>query len=240
MLQIGGARLGCGPCVALVVDRDTALLRNARDQGVHILEARIDRFAHLDLLSVLGEIKGLKKHGLPIIATVRSSSEGGLADLSPAERLKLYQAVLPWVDAVDVELASAALVRALGPLLKKARKPLILSYHHFGHTPPDQFLTERLRRARILGAQITKIAVLAKKGDDVLRMYEFTRRHRRKNIITISLGPRGTLSRVLFPTAGSLIAYTGLIPFDGQIPLRELVSTLKLLYQSKGARNDSK
>src|SRR5689334_9419546 len=77
------------------------------------------------LPAVLTRLRG---GGRPVILTARAALEGGrLSD----DRLRraLYEAGLPHVDAIDVEIASTALVDALVPQARAASKTVILSAH---------------------------------------------------------------------------------------------------------------
>jgi len=52
--------------------------------------------------------------------------------------------------------------------------------------------------------------------------------------VVIAMGALGSISRLTFPLAGSLLTYTSLSPFDGQIPLDVLVAHLRLYYPGRG------
>ena len=107
-VRIGDVELGTMPRVAVALSD-----REVRDDAkrvaplVDVFELRIDRFSRLEpeyVAQVTGVARGL---GVPLLATVRSATEGGEASLSDDERLALLRVVTPWVDAVDIELRSA-------------------------------------------------------------------------------------------------------------------------------------
>ena len=80
-----------------------------------------------------------------------------------------------------------------------------------------------------------KIAAKACSFDDVMRMLNFTHGHRKHALITMSLGPWGTLSRLVLVAAGSRYTYTFLnkpIAFGAQVDVATLKSHLKVYYPS--------
>lgn len=226
--RIGCIRLGRVPRVVLAVDGDRpAILRQARRAGVDLLEARVDQFHRLDVAAVAQQTARLKRYGLPLIGTVRSRLEGGAAALSDAQRQRLYAQVIPLVDAVDVDLRSPSLMRAVMRASRKVHATMILSYHNFHTTPSTSVLERMVQRARHLGADLIKIATMARKEDDVVRLLELTLIHRRQRLVTIAMGTQGSISRLIFPLAGSLLTYTHYTPSYGQLPLKELVTFLR-------------
>jgi 3-dehydroquinate dehydratase-1 len=213
------------PRVVLAVDGDRpAVLRRARRAGVDLLEARVDQFHRRDAAAVARQIARLKRYGLPLIGTVRSRLEGGASALSDAQRLQLYARLIPLVDAVDVDLRALSLTHAVIRAARKARTTVILSYHNLHTTPPTSVLERIVQRARHLGADVIKIAAMARGEDDVVRLLEFTLAHRRQRLVAVAMGAPGSVSRLIFPLAGSLLTYTHYTPSYGQLPLRELVT----------------
>ena len=226
--RIGRVALGTVPRVVLAVDGDApALVRQARNAGVDLLEARVDQFNSLDADAVARQIARLKRSGLPVIGTVRARAEGGAAALSNAQRRGLYERIIPLVDAVDVDLRSPSVVKAVIAAARRHRTTVILSHHDFQTTPSAHALERIVQRARYLGADLIKVATMARGPEDMMRLLELTLTHRASHLVTIAMGPQGSISRVLFPLAGSLLTYTHRKPSHGQLPLPELVRLLR-------------
>lgn len=230
MVKIGSMRLGRVPRVVLSVPGEVALLRRAAWEGADLIEARVDQFRRLDVFAVAREVRAIVRHGLPVIGTVRSRHEGGQAGLADARRLTLFAAFAPLVDALDVELGSTAILADVIALARRHRKTLLVSSHDFTGTPPDSALEDVLERARSLRADLVKIATFARRPRDVERLLRFTFRHKARHLVTIAMGTQGTISRLVFPLAGSLLTYTHVSPSLGQIPLRAFVKGLRLCY----------
>lgn len=232
MVKIGRAILGKGPAVAITLTDSDSLrsiekakqIVRARHAAPLLLEIRIDRFRRIDEDRILQKIRSFKKVGLPLIATIRSKKEGGGRFLSDSRRIELFRRVLPWVHAVDLELSSERLCRALIPLTRRRGRRVILSYHNFGFTPSDSKLVNLILRAKRRGADIVKIAVTPAKNSDVGRLLLLTERYRDKNLITIAMGRRGQSSRILSPLFGSLVTYSciGKPQAPGQLPIHRL------------------
>jgi 3-dehydroquinate dehydratase-1 len=193
-----------------------------------IVELRIDRFARHEPSYVADVCRAARDLGLPLIATVRAASQGGAVDLSDAQRLAAFEAALPLVDAVDLELRSAL----CAPLLARAahgERLAIVSHHDFSATPSDADLAALFDDATLPGAGVLKIAGHAATAGDADRLLGFLLARRARGLIVIAMGPHGVASRVFFPLLGSLITYgfAGQAGAPGQLPLAELHAQLR-------------
>lgn len=228
MLRIGSAVLEKGPAVALTVTDSVQPKEIQRAKKIGgpplLLELRIDRFHRLNDDDVLKKIRAFKKLGLPLIATIRSRKEGGGRNLSDAHRMRLFRKILPFVNALDLEFSSPALVQSLLPFAHQKKKKVILSYHNFRRTPSEQILAQFIRRGKRMGADLVKLAVTPRKKGDLARLLGFTHRNRDQNLITVAMGPLGTPSRTLGFLFGSLLTYTFLdrSHAPGQLSLQAL------------------
>lgn len=230
MSKIGDVKLGDLPRVVLSVDGESHAVAQAAREGVDILEVRIDQFSgKLTAQSMVNEVKILKRHEMPLIGTVRADSEGGKAEISDALREEFYEAILPIVDAIDIDI-SAPILESVVLSARKNNNTVILSHHDFSNIPSDLQLREIVKKAVSLGADIVKIATFAKNESDVLRLLHFTADHQEKNLVTIAMGNIGSLSRLLFPLAGSLMTYTSVNLSDGQVPPQRLIEDLRFYY----------
>lgn len=229
VLKIGDIELGVLPRVVLGVDSECSAVADAARAGVDILEVRVDLFADLAPTRVVNEVKVLKQHEMPLIGTIRSRAEGGKSALTDSMRADLYKRVSPLVHAIDIDLRSTILRQVLAEA-RRNKNTVILSHHDFKQTPSETALAEIVRKAESLGADVIKIATRANDEADVLRLLKFTMAFRQKRIVTISMGAIGSISRLLFPLAGSLMTYTSVTPSDGQIPPQRLIEDLRLYY----------
>ncbi len=230
MIKIGKTELGKIPRTAIAIaDRENN--KFTKSTFVDILEIRVDQFKKTDPIYVRNIIKTRRKIGLPLILTVRNKEEGGQKDISKELKLRIFKECMPLVDAVDIELRSPILSEVI-KIARKNKKVVIVSWHNFKMTPNDKMLRDILNRAKRSGANLVKIAVKANKVEDLNRLMRFTIENKSKNIVTISLGEIGSISRLTFPGFGSLITYAYINSPSGlgQIPLGELQEHLRAYY----------
>ena len=230
MIKIGKIGLGKIPRIAITItdQEDNKLIKSAL---VDILEIRVDRFKKTDPLYVRNIVKTRRKIGVPLILTVRGKEEGGQKEISNELKLSIFKECMFLVDAVDIELRSPILAEVI-KIARKNKKVVIASWHNFKMTPNDKMLRDILNKAKSNGADLVKIAVKANKAEDLNRLIRFTMENKSKNIITISLGKIGSISRLTFPGFGSLItyAYINRPSGSGQRTLDELREHLRVYY----------
>ena len=230
MIKIGKTELGKIPRIAISVgDReDNKLIKSL---FVDILEIRVDQFKKTEPVYVKNIIKKRKKIGVPLILTIRSKEEGGQRDVSNELKSKIFEENIPLVNAVDIELKSPILSEVV-KTARKNKKIVIISWHNFKMTPNDKMLKDILTKAKKSGAHLIKIAAKANREKDLNRLMRFTIENKSKNIITISLGEIGSISRLTFPGLGSLITYAYINKPSGlgQRTLDELQEHLRVYY----------
>lgn len=229
MIKIGRLNLGNTPRIAAVItdDKNRQSLKNAIGQGADLLELRIDFFKGIEPENLSKTVRKIKQSRLPLIATVRSKTEGGKRLLTDRQRKEIFQHIIHLVDAVDIELSSKNIIKAIVASAKKQNKKVIVSYHNFKETPSDRKLNKIIKNSKNAGADIIKLAVMANQMQDVLRLANLTLKH--KNLITLSMGEMAKISRIIFPIFGSLITYgsIGQSTAPGQIPLKILKRELR-------------
>jgi 3-dehydroquinate dehydratase I len=231
-LSIAAVRLGGRPAiVAAGGEQDLDAL--VASDGANVTELRGDLFEQPTPGGIVTAIERLRATGRPIIFTARAAAEGGRA--MPEElRGELYQAALPLVDAVDVEIASVALAEELIARARPAKRLVILSAHDFTATPSREALLAAVERARTLGADLPKLATHAATPDDLRTLLDVTLAAGADGVVTLGMGPLGPLSRLVLPAAGSLLTYggAGRGTAPGQLPVAELASLVARLFPS--------
>lgn len=232
MIKIGNVVLGSKPEIVLAVGEYSDDQSKAYANGVSILEIRIDQFSQFDTTYVENQLKQYKQLGMPLIATIRAKSDNGGWDRNEQDREKLFLAILDLVDAIDIEIDSTQINSHLAKACKKAKKTLIVSNHHFGETPSNVRLNKVVKKAKALKADIVKLAYFAEEPNDVTRLLEYVHAHQKQGLVGISMGPIGSISRIVAPLFGSLLTYTSEAPSAGQLPLTELVDISRKLYPS--------
>jgi 3-dehydroquinate dehydratase-1 len=230
-IYICNFKLGEVPLIAgVLTDTDVVAINRDSLNPVDIIELRVDMFENISLAHIENTFKTAKENlKKTLIATVRNIKEGGQREI--AERLSIYKTVIPYADVIDVEINSEDVFAEAKNLCSTYKKLLIGSYHNFDFTPDGGILDNIVARGKELGADIVKIAAMAKDREDLIRLAFLTQRHKESGIITMSMGDKGLPSRVFNPIFGSLITY-GYINHPsapGQLSVSELMYIFRRL-----------
>jgi 3-dehydroquinate dehydratase-1 len=237
-LNIRGREFG-GPkplfCIPLVAAEPTELLAQAEiARGLHpdLVEWRADFSKDWTPAGLVGAGKMLR--GVlpdePIIFTLRAKAEGGAQEMPQSERGASIEAVLRSniVDIVDLELVNEPeFLKTLMGIARKEEVRVIESFHDFQSTPPNEVLLAKIAAMHAHGADIAKIAVMAKSPGDVLRLLQATFEARRTfpalPLAIMSLGTLGSITRVAGFMFGSDMTYSvgAEASAPGQIPIED-------------------
>lgn len=206
-----------------------------------VLEWRMDG---LDALSPELATQGLSlvksEISTPIIATIRTSKEGGSFpyedDLYKACVTAVMTGLRPGTDAIDVEMERAPAPR----LIEKARAlglSVIVSFHDFSRTPKKEDIVSRFLTMKARHASIGKIAVMAHSREDACTMMDaMAQVHKTAPdfpFIGISMGPCGQVTRTEGGKAGSILTFAsaGEASAPGQIALADMRRILDKAYR---------
>jgi 3-dehydroquinate dehydratase-1 len=203
----------------------------AKAAGVAIAELRIDLFADASAENVVATARRLS--GLPLLATIRMSEEGGAWTGGEAARRALFEAVLPYVDAIDIELRATETLATLAPRIAAYGKALVVSHHDFAATPGPEELADIARRARAAGADVVKVAATIVEEEDLKALAGLLSSRAAPNLVVIGMGERGLVTRLLFPALGSLFTFAGKgerASAPGQLSYERTLSLLSTLY----------
>jgi 3-dehydroquinate dehydratase-1 len=229
MLRLGTLELGRKPLIAVPLTDVEVRVQTAEALAfADILELRIDLFENQEPDHVATICAEARSAGAPLIATVRSTREGGGTQMPDDERQRLFETAIPDVDAVDIELRSS-LRGCIVDRIHQNGKLAIVSHHDLRGTPATEQLSAIVDSARSAGADIVKIATQANTSNDRNRLLELLLQRREEALIIIAMGPLGAASRVFFPLCGSLITYGFLNESvaPGQLSIRDLRSELQ-------------
>ncbi len=139
-----------------------------------------------------------------ILATCRHQQNGGAFQGSIEEQIAILEAAAKaGSSALDLEIESAQRAKSAAARLR-GRAPLVVSYHNFERTPP---LAPVLRRLARIPADAYKIAVMAQKASDNLRVLEFVRENSKTPLIAFAMSEAGLASRVLTCGFGGRFTY---------------------------------
>ena len=170
-------------CVPIVKEREEDILHRfleLLEADFTIIEWRIDFYEHKDkpeqILHVLNSMQDIADKPYTLIATIRTSEEGGNFTLSSAQYQMLIETLIysGCVDYVDVEAYSKPTVYC--NIQKQAidqRVELLASYHNFKEVPSNAMLQDVLQSLYKANPSIIKIACMPQSKGDILRLQEF-------------------------------------------------------------------
>lgn len=171
----------------------------------------------------------------PILATFRTTAEGGSAEIADDAYAALIEALAATglAAAVDVEYRHPRAASAIAAAHAHG-VAVVASNHDFEATPPAGEIVARLQAMEDAGADVAKIAVMPRSASDVVTLLAATEsRHRAAAIplITMSMGPLGAVTRISGGTFGSAATFAtvGGASAPGQLPAAAVRATLDLL-----------
>ena len=217
-------------CVPVVAETVTGARRQyLRAARKHLwTELRLDYLEKPDLKRLLKTRPG------PVIATNRLEAQGGRWRGSEEDRRRLLaEALALGVDCLDVEWAAdAAWRRELAA--KRGETRLILSWHDFSGTPPQERLEAIFEEMLAAGdAEIVKLVTQAREPGDNLRVLSLIPRARAlgREIIAFCMGPMGKWSRVAAPMLGAFLTFAPLNPKQGSATGQITVNEMKRIWR---------
>jgi 3-dehydroquinate dehydratase-1 len=231
-IRIGRVKIGDPPRLVAVVTSPQlpAQFATARAAGADLAELRLDYVAHLPEPKIV-EIarKAAESSPLPLIATLRLPREGGARrdGVVADEKLResAFLAVLPHVQAVDVELSSPILP-IVSAAARKAGVAVIVSYHHFQSTPSLSRLRALAQLAKAKGGEIVKIVTTASTPVDIERLIALLQDRPGFPVSAFAMGRQALLSRVVAYYFHSCLLYGSLPAARGSVPPAPGIPTL--------------
>jgi 3-dehydroquinate dehydratase/shikimate dehydrogenase len=172
-----------------------------------------------------------------VLATCRHEAHHGHFRGTVEQQIKLLgDAADAGAFAVDLEIESAERARpALASLRQRAA--LIVSYHNFDNTPSLEAVMRRLMQIEADGC---KIATLARKPSDSLRLIEFLKAPRKTPLVAFAMSEQGFGTRVLSPGYGGLFTYACPASSAGTAPGQAPARLMKTLYHIDKLSRQSK
>ncbi len=233
-------------CVPIVGKTREEILLAAKEilsVPADMVEWRVDCYESvLEMHKVVALSKELREIllDMPILFTFRTKAEGGEQELNTRAYAMLIKMILASgsVDLVDVEVFTAK--EEVLTIVQSAQKygvKVVGSHHDFAKTPAKEEIISRLCYMQDLGVDIAKIAVMPQCNQDVLTLLsateEMQQQYARIPIVTISMGAKGTISRIAGETFGSSITFGALrkTSAPGQMRVDELKKILEILHK---------
>ncbi|MFQ3671125.1 MAG: type I 3-dehydroquinate dehydratase [Verrucomicrobiia bacterium] len=175
-------------------------------QDADVIEVRVDALLQSETpkAAILRALRGRKT---PVLLTLRTSDEGGQFNWKSTERIRWFEELMPYADAIDVELRN---VGALKPVIQRARhqgRGLILSAHSLKRKLTRGRLERWLELFVRHQANVYKLASLARTEKDLEVLVRFLLDHRGRKLAVMATGPQAGVSRLVLPALGSRLVY---------------------------------
>lgn len=195
-------------------------LSNAAAAGAagDVVELRLDALPILDIPEVKNALHAVRAaigDAVPLLATIRTKKEGGLADITAAQYGSLCAAICGsgLADLLDVEASTAQEVKkAVQQCAAQAGVKTVFSSHNFQQTPPVETMVQTLTDMVRQGADVAKLAVMPQTPADTARLLEATAQAAQETanavpLITMSMGQMGMVSRICGAAFGSCAGF---------------------------------
>jgi len=193
---------------------------------VDLFEVRIDLIGD-DWEKLVGQLRK------PWIACNRSAAEGGGWQGNEARRIeKLLQAIELGAEIIDIELRSKNLKKIVQ--LIKRRTKCLLSFHDLEKTPPFDRMKQIIQEQSKAGADICKIVTTARSFEDNLSALQLIQEFPKLRLVSFTMGPLGTMSRVLCPLIGGDFTYASIARGEESAPGQITVKDLIKIYEITG------
>ena len=146
-----------------------------------------------------------RKH--PVLLTLRIPAEGGQRAWKLAERRAFYLNLLPHLEAIDVELATAKAMRPVLDAATKAGKTIVLSAHALGKAAAPAQFARWVAQHEGHAHTILKVAGHIGSWRDLQRLAALLVNYPEKQIAVMGLGPHAPQSRAVLAALGSRLVY---------------------------------
>lgn len=202
----------CKICVPLVGSTKEEIyeeLQHLSWDTVDVVEWRMDMCN--DLLDAVEIAKNISED-YPLLATFRTTFEGGKQVITNQEYVQLYKTLIDnkVVDMIDVEYQREEVVNELINYAHIHGVYVVLSYHNFNQTPLEKDFFMHLRTMQKLGGDICKIAVMPKSEEDVITVLQTSIHWKKQAIqpyIIVSMSPLGTITRLCAELMGCCMTF---------------------------------
>lgn len=172
----------------------------AFELGADYVEIRFDFLKLEQLQAAIDAAKSIKSKS---VFTLRSADQGGKFTGSEQDRIKwLYLLAKQRPMLLDVELPTLQENDKLADFLENQKTPLLVSWHDFEKTLPNDKLADVLSEMRIYSNYV-KVVTTAKSVEDSLRLLEMYETAVGLHPIFFAMGDAGVLSRVLCTVTGN-------------------------------------
>lgn len=195
-------------CASLAAENISDLVAQAEkafDIGADFIEARLDFIAPEQVMDATERIDKNRS-----VFTLRSKSQGGRFSGSEEERVKLLRKLAEKRPMLlDIELETLQKNDNLADYLELASVPILVSWHDFEKTPPNDSLADIIMEMRLYSNYI-KVVTTARTVDDATRLMLLYENAIGLHPIIFAMGEAGVITRVLCTLYGAPYTYAAI------------------------------
>jgi len=170
------------------------------------VEVRVDALlaAKVSVEKIEAALK-TRKH--PVLLTLRIPAEGGQRAWRIAERRELFLHLLPNVEAIDLELATARAMKTVIDEARRLGKTIVLSAHAIKKPATSAQVAGWVAQFDHEPWTILKIAAQIKSWRDLQQLAALLVNHPEWPVAVMGLGPYAAQSRSVLAALGSRLVY---------------------------------
>ena len=212
-----------------------------KSAGAEAVELRLDYLEELSAESAKELVGQVKAAGLPVIATCRDKSQGGVGDwdddLRTAVLVNAVEAGTDFIDCEHQNFIKSKIAKPIKKVLEKSDTRLILSKHNFKGRFDN--LAELYNDIRFsYDGCIPKLVYTAKHINDCFEVFDLLK-NKTGDCIAFAMGQAGVISRIIAKRLGSLVTFASLDSDSETAPGQVTISDFKNLYRSDVIDDDT-
>jgi 3-dehydroquinate dehydratase-1 len=190
----------CGSIGAGNTEELERQIKKAFSLGADYLEIRFDFLKSSEINAAIKIAESIKSRA---VFTLRPPHEAGRFQGSENERIALLKRLsIAEPMLLDVEYLTVKHNDELADFFTSQRTPILISWHDFESTPPNDQLRHILNQLRIY-SNFAKIVTTAKDSEDAFRVLELYEGITGIELIAFAMGELGVISRILCTMAGN-------------------------------------
>ena len=190
----------CGSIGANSVEALGRQIQRAFSMGADYVEIRFDFLKSSDIELAIRIAEPIKSKA---VFTLRSAHEAGRFEGSEKERIELLKRLsMVGPMFLDVEYLTIKDNYDLADFLESQRTPILMSWHNFKCTPPNNQLQDILNGIKIY-SNYAKIVTTARDTYDAFRILDLYESITGLELIAFAMGEFGVVSRILCTMAGN-------------------------------------
>jgi len=190
-------------CVSIATGDVQSIAKQAAEAfelGADYVEIRFDFLRPEQVQAAIDAAKSIKEKA---VFTLRSKDQGGKFTGSEQDRVKwLYRLAEQKPMLLDIELDTLQANDELADFLERQKTPVLVSWHDFQNTPPNDKIADILSEMRVFSNYV-KVVTTAKSISDALRLLELYDTATGLHPIFFAMGEAGVVSRVMCTVVGN-------------------------------------